>query len=217
MTDFAQRRTMMVDSQVRPNEVTSYPVIEAMLTVPREQFVPDSRQDVAYAENNIDLAPGRVLLEPRTLGKMMDILDLQNSDLVLDIGPGYGYAAALMARIVEAVVAVEDNPDLAAEAEARLAAQDVFNVAVVTGPLVGGCESQGPYDAVLVEGAIEEFPEALTEQISDGGRVVAMFREGQLGVVRVGLKRDGRINWRFAFNAGAPVLPGFARPQGFVL
>jgi protein-L-isoaspartate(D-aspartate) O-methyltransferase len=217
MTDFAQRRTMMVDSQVRPNEVTSYPVIEAMLTVPREQFVPDSRQDVAYAENNIDLAPGRVLLEPRTLGKMMDVLDLQNSDLVLDIGPGYGYAAALMARIVEAVVAVEDNPDLAAEAEARLAAQDVFNVAVVTGPLVGGCESQGPYDAVLVEGAIEEFPEALTEQISDGGRVVAMFREGQLGVVRVGLKRDGRINWRFAFNAGAPVLPGFARPQGFVL
>ena len=217
MTDFAQRRTMMVDSQVRPNEVTSYPVIEAMLNVPREHFVPDSRQDVAYAENNIDLAPGRVLLEPRTLGKMMDVLDLQNSDLVLDIGPGYGYAAALMARIVEAVVAVEDNPDLAAEAEARLAAQDVFNVAVVTGPLVGGCVSQGPYDAVLVEGAIEEFPEALTEQISDGGRVVAMFREGQLGVVRVGLKHDGRINWRFAFNAGAPVLPGFARRQGFVL
>ena len=112
------------------------------------------------------------------------------------------FKGVVVARIVEAVVAVEDNPDLAAEAEARLAAQDVFNVAVVTGPLVGGCESQGPYDA---------------EQISDGGRVVAMFREGQLGVVRVGLKRDGRINWRFAFNAGAPVLPGFARPQGFVL
>ena len=216
MTDFAQRRTMMVDSQVRPNEVTSYPVIEAMLNVPREQFVPDSRQDVAYAENNIDLAPDRVLLEPRTLGKMMDALDLQNSDLVLDIGPGYGYAAALMAHIVEAVVAVEDNTELAAEAEARLAAQDVFNVAVIKGPLAEGCASQGPYDAVLVEGAIEDFPEALTEQIGDGGRVVALFREGQLGVVRVGLKRDGRINWRFAFNAGAPVLPGFARRQGFV-
>ena len=209
MADFAQRRTMMVDSQVRPNEVTSYPVIEAMLNVPREHFVPDSRQDVAYAENNIDLAPGRVLLEPRTLGKMMDVLDL-------DIGPGYGYAAALIARIAEAVVAVEDNPELAAEAEARLAAQDVFNVAVITGPLVDGCASPGPYDAVLVEGAIEEFPEALTDQISDGGRVVAMFREGHLGVVRVGLKHDGRINWRFAFNAGAPVLPGFARRQGFV-
>ena len=217
MTDFAQRRTMMVDSQVRPNEVTSYPVIEAMLTVPREQFVPDSRQDVAYAENNIDLAPGRVLLEPRTLGKMMDALNLQGTDLVLDIGAGYGYAAALMARIVEAVVAVEDSPEMAAEAETRLAGQDVFNVAVIKGPLTGGCASQGPYDAVLVEGAIEEFPDALTDQIAEGGRVVALFHEGHLGVVRIGLKLDGRINWRFAFNAGAPVLPGFARQQGFVL
>ena len=217
MVDFSQARTMMVDTQVRPNDVTKYPVIEAMLTVPREQFVPDSRQDVAYAENNIDLAPGRVLLEPRTLGKMMDVLDLQNSDLVLDIGCGFGYSAAVMARIAEAVVAVEDNPELAAEAEARLAAQDVFNVAVITGPLVDGCASQGPYDAVLVEGAIEEFPEALADQISDGGRVVAMFREGHLGVVRVGLKHDGRINWRSAFHADAPVLSGFVQQRGFIL
>ena len=120
MTDFAQRRTMMVETQVRPNEVTSYPVIEAMLTVPREQFVPDSRRDVAYAENNIELAPGRVLLEPRTLGKMMDVLDLQNSDLVLDIGPGYGYAAALIARIAEAVVAVESDESMADTAPSGL-------------------------------------------------------------------------------------------------
>ena len=216
MTDFAQRRTMMVDTQVRPNDVTSYPVIEAMLNVPREQFVPDSRRDVAYAGENLELAPGRVLLEPRTLGKMIDILDLQNSDLVLDIGSGFGYSAAIIARFAEAVVAVEDDPEMATQAEARLAAQDVFNVAVVQDALNEGCASQGPYDAVLVEGAIEEFPEALTDQISDGGRVVAMFREGHLGVVRVGLKHDGRINWRFAFNAGAPVLPGFARRQGFV-
>ncbi len=217
MTDFAQRRTMMVDTQVRPNEVTSYPVIEAMLTVPREQFVPDSRRDVAYAENNIELAPGRVLLEPRTLGKMIDVLDLQNDDLVLDIGCGYGYAAALMTRIAEAVVAVEDDPAIVAEAETRLAGQDVFNIVVAQGPLAEGFASQGPYDAVLIEGAIEEFPEALTAQIAEGGRVIALFREGELGVVRAGRKLDGRINWRFAFNAGAPLLPGFERQRGFVL
>lgn len=217
MTDFAQRRTMMVDTQVRPNEVTSYPVIEAMLNVPREQFVPDSRRDVAYAGENIDLAPGRVLLEPRTLGKMIDILDLQNSDLVLDVGGGLGYSAALMARIVEAVVTVEEDPDMAAEAESRLAAQDVFNVAVFKGPLGEGCASQGPYDAILVEGAVEDIPEALTEQLNEGGRIVALFLEGKLGVVKFGRKLDGRINWRFAFNAGAPVLPGFSRDRAFVL
>jgi len=165
MTDFAQRRTMMVDTQVRPNEVTSYPVIEAMLNVPREQFVPESRRDVAYVDNNIVLAPGRVLLEPRTLGKMMDALNLQNDDLVLDVGCGYGYSAAVMARIAEAVVAVEEDAAMAAEAESRLAAQDVFNVAVLQGPLAAGCASQAPYDAILVEGAVEQVPDALAEQL----------------------------------------------------
>jgi protein-L-isoaspartate(D-aspartate) O-methyltransferase len=217
MTDFAQRRTMMVDTQVRPNEVTSYPVIEAMLAVPRERFVPDARRDVAYAGNNIDLIRNRVLLEPRTLGKMMDVLNLQGSDLVLDVACGYGYAAAVMARIAEAVVAVETDETMAAEAETRLAGLDVFNVAVVKGALPEGCAGQAPYDAMLIEGAIEEFPDALTRQLREGGRVVALFSEGNLGTVRLGRKLDGRVNWRFSFNAGAPLLPGFARQQGFVL
>lgn len=217
MTDFAQRRTMMVDTQVRPNEVTSYPVIEAMLNVPREQFVPESRRDVAYVDNNIVLAPGRVLLEPRTLGKMMDALNLQNDDLVLDVGCGYGYSAAVMARIAEAVVAVEEDAAMAAEAESRLAAQDVFNVAVVQGPLAAGCAGQAPYDAILIEGAVEQVPETLAGQLREGGRIVALFRESNLGTVRIGHKLDGRVNWRFAFNAAAPLLPGFARPRGFVL
>ncbi|MFC3527735.1 protein-L-isoaspartate O-methyltransferase [Paracoccus mangrovi] len=217
MTDFAQRRTMMVDTQVRPNDVTSYPVIEAMLNVPREQFVPDSRRDVAYAGENLELAPGRVLLEPRTLGKMIDILDLQNSDLVLDIGSGFGYSAAIIARIAEAVVAVEDDPEMATQAEARLAAQDVFNVAVVQDALNEGCASQGPYDAILIEGAIEDMPAAITDQLNEGGRIVALFREGHLGVVKFGRKLDGRINWRSAFHADAPVLSGFVQQRGFIL
>ena len=217
MTDFAQRRTMMVDTQVRPNEVTSYPVIEAMLNVPREQFVPDARRDVAYAGENIDLRPGRVLLEPRTLGRMIEVLDLQNSDLVLHVGCGLGYSAAVMARIVEAVVAVEEDADLAADAQERLSAQEVYNVAVVHGPLNEGYAKQGPYDVILIEGAIEELPAALSDQLRDGGRIVALFLEGNLGVVRIGQKIDGRVNWRFAFNAAAPLLPGFARKMGFVL
>ncbi|MTH33520.1 protein-L-isoaspartate O-methyltransferase [Paracoccus limosus] len=217
MSDFAQRRTMMVDTQVRPNDVTSYPVIDAMLHVPREQFVPDSRRDVAYAGENLDLGAGRVLLEPRTLGKMMEVLDLQSDDLVLNVAGGYGYSVAVMARIAEAVVAVESDAVMAAEAQARLAAQDIFNVVVVEGPLADGCASQAPYDAMLIEGAIETLPEPLADQLSDGGRVVALFQEGNLGVVRIGRKVDGRINWRFAFNAGAPILPGFETKRGFML
>ncbi|MFT4011974.1 MAG: protein-L-isoaspartate O-methyltransferase [Paracoccus sp. (in: a-proteobacteria)] len=217
MIDFAQRRTMMVDTQVRPNDVTSYPVIDAMLHVPREQFVPDTRRDVAYAGENLPLGPGRVLLEPRTLGKMMEMLDLQTGDLALHVGCGYGYTAAVMARIAEAVVSVEEDEIMAAEAQARLSAQDVFNAVVVPGPLSQGCAAQGPYDAMLIEGAIEVMPTALADQLRDGGRVIALFREGNLGVVRIGRKLDGRINWRFGFNAGAPLLRGFEAERGFTL
>lgn len=99
MPDFAARRTMMVDTQVRPNDVTKFPVIEAMLTIPREDFVPASRRAVAYSGENLDIGKGRVLLEPRTLAKMVDALDIQPTEMVLDLGCGYGYSAAVIARM----------------------------------------------------------------------------------------------------------------------
>lgn len=217
MSDFAARRTMMVDTQVRPNDVTKFPVIEAMLAVPMEDFVPDSRRAVAYSGENLDLGQGRVLLEPRTLGKMIDLLDLQPDDLVLDLGCGYGYSSAVVARLVQAVVAIEENADMAAEAERRLGEAGVFNVAVLNVPLTQGDPKQGPYDAILVGGAVEEVPAAIIDQLKEGGRIAALFLEGALGVVRIGHRIGGRVNWRYGFNAQAPLLPGFARERGFAL
>ena len=217
MTDFQQRRTMMVDTQVRPNDVTKYPVISAMLEIPREQFVPEARRDVAYLGENLELGHGRVLLEPRTLAKMVDALDVQPTDLVLDVGTGLGYSAAVLGRLAQAVVALEQDADLATAAGQRLAAIGADNVATVQGRLAEGHAAQGPYDAILIGGAIETLPEAIEAQLAEGGRIVALFAEGALGVVRRGQKLDGRIDWRFAFNASAPVLPGFAARPGFVL
>ncbi|WP_415391626.1 protein-L-isoaspartate O-methyltransferase family protein [Paracoccus sp. SJTW-4] len=217
MTDFQDRRTMMVDTQVRPNDVTKYNVIAAMLEIPREDFVPESRRDVAYVGENIELGHGRVLLEPRTLAKMIDTLDVQPDELVLDVGTGLGYSAAVLGRLAQAVVAVEENADLAAAATRSLAAAGADNVAVVQGPLAQGHAAQAPYDAILIGGGIEVFPDAFTEQLAEGGRIIALFRDGALGVARLGIKLDGVINWRFAFNAVAPVLPGFARRPGFTL
>ena len=216
MTDFAQRRTMMVDTQVRPNDVTSYPVIEAMLTVPREAFVPDARQAVAYVGENVPLAQDRWLLEPRSFGKMLDGLNIQPTELVLIVGAGLGYEAAVVARLAQAVVALESHPEMAAQAEATLAEQGVDNVAVVTGELAAGYPGQAPYDVILIAGGIEELPQALADQLAEGGRIGAIFSEGNLGVARIGHKIDGEINWRFAFNGSAPVLPGFNRRKGFV-
>ncbi|MFC3629952.1 protein-L-isoaspartate O-methyltransferase [Paracoccus angustae] len=217
MSDFAMRRTMMVDTQVRPNDVTKFPVIEAMLAVPMEDFVPASRRAVAYSGENLDLGRGRVLLEPRTLGKMIDMLDLQPGDLVLDLACGYGYSSAVVARMVQAVVAIEEDAEMAAEAERRLNEAGVFNVAVLNAPLAQGAPKQGPYDAILIGGGVEEVPEAILDQLKEGGRVVAPFLEGTLGVVRIGHRLHGRVNWRYGFNAQAPLLPGFARARGFTL
>ncbi|MBL4917575.1 protein-L-isoaspartate O-methyltransferase family protein [Szabonella alba] len=217
MTDYSSRRTMMVDTQVRPSDVTKFPIIESMLAVPREAYVPDAQRETAYMGENLDLAPGRVILEPRSFAKLLDAMDLRPGELVLDLGCGLGYSAAVVARMVDAVIALEEDADMAAEAERRLAAGGVDNAAVVTGPLTEGAAKHGPYDAILVEGAVETVPQALLDQLADGGRIGCIFMEGRLGVARIGLRSAQGISWRDAFNAAAPVLPGFAKVAEFTL
>ncbi len=136
MTDFAARRTMMVDTQVRPSDVTKFPIIDAMLSVPREDFVPNTKREAAYMGENIDLGGGRVVLEPRTLGKMLDALDIQSDELVLDLGCGLGYSAAVLAKMADFVVAVESDETMAAEAQSKLSEAGADNVAVIQGELL---------------------------------------------------------------------------------
>ena len=216
MPDFAARRMIMVDTQVRPNDVTKFPIIEAMLHVRREAFVPDGAREAAYVGENTDLGGGRVVLEARTLSKMLDALDLQPTDRVLDLGSGLGYSAAVIARIAGQVVAVEEEAGLAAAAQVRLAAEGVANVTVRHGALAAGSAAEGPYDRIAVQGAVEVVPAAILAQLKEGGRIGAIFMEGALGICRIGYKIDGRVSWRFAFNAAAPVLPGFAAEKAFV-
>ena len=217
MIDFARRRTIMVDTQVRPSDVTKFPVIDAMLSVPRETFVPDALREAAYAGENLAISEARTLLDPRTFAKMLDVADVGPTDLVLDIGCGQGYSAAVIARMAEAVVALEDSAEMCAEAENALGAAGADNVAVVEGPLTAGAAQHGPYDLIMLEGAVEHLPDAILGQLKDGGRIVAIFADARLGTVRIGYNVDGAVNWRFAFNGSAPLLPGFERAPGFVL
>lgn len=217
MPDFAARRTMMVDTQVRPSDVTKFPIIDAMLAVPRERFTPDRLIEAAYMGNNIDIAPGRVLLEPRTLAKMLDALEVTNRDLVLDVACGTGYSSAVLARIAQGVVAVEEDEALIVDAEAALAAIGSDSVVLHRGSLAEGATEYAPYDVIIVQGAAEQFPDSLSSQLAEAGRVACVFMDGALGVVRIGVKRSGQVAWRDAFNASAPVLPGFAQARAFSL
>lgn len=217
MTDFAARRTMMVDTQVRPSDVTKFPIIDAMLSVRRELFVPSEQIEAAYVSENIGLAPGRVVLEPRTFSKMLDAVNIEGDELVLDIGAGYGYSSAVIAQMAEAVIAVEEDEALATDAQSVLSDEGVDNVVVHTGPLTEGAAEHGPYDVILVQGGVAELPSGLLDQLKEGGRIGCLFMEGALGVARVGYKLDGDISWRYAFNASAPVIPGFEKKVAFAL
>lgn len=216
MIDFAAAREAMVDCQVRPSDVTRYPIIEAMLAIPREEYLPESQRPVAYLGEHMPLAPGRVLLDPRVFAKMLDAINVTSSDLVLDIGCGRGYSSAVLARMSEAVIALEEVPELAEQAEEILSAQSVDNVIVESGPLAEGVPGQGPYDAIIIEGGVEVLPDAITDQLKIGGRIVAIFLEGRGGQARLGIKMDHGIAWRRIFDASAPKLSGFETAKAFV-
>jgi len=208
---------MMVDTQVRPSDVTKFPIIDAMLSVPREAFVPSTMREAAYIGENLDIGGGRVLLEPRTLAKMLDVLDIKPTEVILDIAPGLGYSTAVLAHMAEFVIGVEDDESRAEEAQSILSEQGIDNAAIISGALAEGAAKSGPYDVIILQGAVEVLPDSLLAQLKDGGRIVSIFAEGDLGVVRIGYKMEQRINWRMAFNAGAPVLTGFAKKAEFAL
>ncbi|MEO9865054.1 MAG: protein-L-isoaspartate O-methyltransferase [Yoonia sp.] len=217
MVDYSNRRTMMVDTQVRPSDVTKFPIIDAMLSVPREVYVPDQLREAAYMGEHVVLSADRVVLEPRTFAKMLEVLDVQPDHTVLDLGCGLGYSTAVLARLADFVAGVEDDEELANEAQSILSEYGVDNAAVMAGDLTEGAAKSGPYDIIIAQGAVEEIPATILDQLRDGGRIAAIFAEGSLGVVRVGYKSNGVVSWRFAFNATAPTLSGFKKAAAFSL
>ena len=215
MSDYAARRRMMVDTQIRPSDVTKFPIIEAFLSIKRECFVPMENRDIAYVGEHIQIGNHRVILDSRTLAKMLDAVDVTDSELVLDVGSGYGYSAAIIAHLAEAVVALESEDKPANEMQNALIDHGIDNVIVERGPLFCGAESHAPYDVIFVQGGVELMPDEILTQLKEGGRIVAIFMQGSLGSVKIGYKLNNEISWRFAFNAGAPVLDGYKKEMTF--
>lgn len=221
MLDFAAARATMVDCQVRTVDVTDYDVLDAFLTVPRELFVPESLRPFAYIDEDIkvsapDAAP-RYVMEPGPLARLVQLAEIGAGDRVLDVGATTGYTAAILARLAASVTALEQDAALAKVATDNLAALGIENVAVVTGPLVAGYPAGAPYDVILIEGAIEELPEALGNQLAEGGRLVAVVGSNGLAAKATLFTRSGgSVTGRPAFNTHIRPLPEFARPKTFV-
>lgn len=216
MADYAELRRIMVDTQVRPADVTKFPVIAAMLDVPREAFVPVGQRSVAYMDAPIPLGGGREIMEPRNLAKLLDALDVEPDEDALVVGANLGYATALLARMAGSVTGVEPDGALVAEADASLSSQGI-DAAVVEGPAEAGLPKAAPFDVILVDGAVETIGPDLLAQLRDGGRIAAIFQDGALGEARLGVRMEGVVGWRYAFNASAPILPGFVGTRHFAL
>ena len=209
---FEPMRRAMVASQLRTTGVNDPRVIAAMGEVARERFVPADRQALAYADAQVPLGEGRALNSPMALGRLLSEARLAGAERALVIGAATGYSAALLARLAGSVVALEEDEALAAFAGDALAGSGVD---LVTGPLAGGWPQAGPYDFILIDGAVEQVPRAIVEQVADGGEVaLAMIVDGvsRLCIGRVASGAFGAI--AFADAAAAP-LPGFDKPRGF--
>ena len=218
MSGFATARQNMVDGQVRPSDVTDIRILDAMLAVPREAFVPASKQALAYLDLDLDVgeggSAGRFLIQPAVLAKMLQAAEIKEADRVLVVGCATGYAAAVIGRFVGSLVtATESDPALAARAKALLAGEKAI---VRTAAAAEGDPADGPYDVIVLNGATEVVPEQLYRQLRNGGRLVGVFATSQPARAMIVTCSHGDFGHRTLFDATAPVLPGMERVPAFV-
>ena len=217
MTDFALARRNMVDGQLRPNRVNNAQLLAVVGALPRERFLPDGMKSVAYSDEDVPLGNGRFLMEPMVLARLIQTLQAGPGDKALVVASGRGYGAALLASLVKSVVAVESDAGLAGSADQTIKALGLGNVTLVTAQAEAGMAASGPYDVILIEGSVRQIPPAILDQLAEGGRLVTVVAgaPGAMGVAQLVVKEGGVTCGRPHFDAGTPVLPGFAPPARF--
>jgi protein-L-isoaspartate(D-aspartate) O-methyltransferase len=215
MIDFAKARRTMVDSQLRPTDVSDREVLEAFLAVPRERFVAADLASVAYLDRDLAVDAKRALLKPMVLARMIQAAEIKPSDRALDVACGTGYSSAILGRLAAAVTALDDDAERTRRCAEVLAQVGGGKVSAVCGSLEAGWPGAA-YDVILVNGACETEPQPLIRQLAEGGRLVAVIGTGPDGKATLFRKDRGEIGSRTVFDAAAPALPAFARAPAFV-
>jgi protein-L-isoaspartate(D-aspartate) O-methyltransferase len=220
MSGISPARQKMVDGQVRPSDVTDLRIIDAMLELPRELFVPERQRAMAYLDLDLDVSEGgsarRFLIKPVVTAKMLQAADIRDADSVLVAGCATGYTAAVVARLAGQVTATEVDPSLAAKARQILAQLGLERVTVRAADVAEGGPANAPYDVIVLDGATEVTPDRLYGQLKDGGRLVGVFALTRPPRAMIVTRSHGDFGSRALFDASAPVLPGLERRPAFV-
>ena len=219
MADFAQARRMMVEGQIRTNDVTELDVLAAFDEVPRECFVPERLQAIAYLDRDVPVqeSGARCLLKPLVLAKLIQAAAVGQGDRVLDVGCATGYSAAILSKLSRSVVALEEDAASAESAARTLGSVGSGDVRVVTGKLADGWPREAPYDVILLNGSTEVAPQSLLDQLSPaGGRLVTVVGRAPIGRGTVYRRSGTHVSAQSEFDAFAPLLPGFSKPPAFV-
>ena len=205
----------MIAGQIRPNNVNDPRIIEALEAVPREAFVPKVKREVAYLDEDLEVAPGRYIMEPMVLARLIGAAGVTPDDVILDVGCATGYSTAVLSRLGNVVVGLEEDPELAEAATRTLEELDFENAALIQGPLKDGVAAQGPFQVIFLNGAVDDVPRALLEQLAEGGRLVTVLNKGGVGrghIITLVGENYGRAD---VFDAAVPYLPGFRKKPGF--
>lgn len=215
MNEFDQARKQMVDSQIRPADVTDRRLIAAFMAVPRHVFTPRARIASAYADTEIATGDKRTMMRPRDLAKLIQAAEVQPDELVLDIACGRGYSTAILSHMGGTVVGLDDDEDGLSRASGLLADIGADNAVIIAGDPKLGVPAQGPFDVIFVNGSVSEVPQAWFDQLAPGGRLVAILRRGPVGKATVFTRSAAGIGERVVFDATAKLLPGFEPEPGF--
>ncbi len=213
--DFARARDMMVESQVRTSDVTDPRILRAMRSLPRERFAPAARRSLAYADLELEVAPGRTLLRPRDLSKLVQALAPQSHERGLEIAGATAYGAAVLAACCKDVVTLDPDPDLSFAARAALESVGVANVKTVSTAARDGWRDEAPYDLMLLNGSADIVPDAWLAQLALGGRLAVIVRHGAAGAARIYTKSGDAVAYRTVFDAAPPLAPGLERTPSF--
>ncbi|MHA6289195.1 protein-L-isoaspartate O-methyltransferase family protein [Maricaulis sp. CAU 1757] len=217
MSEFDQARKHMVDSQIRPSDVTDRRLLAALERTPRHLFVPRSRRASAYADTSVATSDQRKAMRPRDLAKLIHAADIQPDELVLDIACGRGYSTAILAHMAETVVGVDNDEDGLSRATDNLNMVGADNAVVVEGDPKQGVPSQGPFNVIFVNGAVETVPQAWFDQLAENGRLAVVIRKGPVGKATIFTRSGAGIGERVVFDSSASVLPGFEAERRFAL